>query len=418
MQSKLVMAFSLIALLVTSTFATTNQAYAAGITKFRIDESGVATIAGEKHHVSLSLDGGFRTGEVVSATNKGLVTIDGANYSVSSATIKVDHTGKKVSISIKLSSSGSIRATMIFHDGIDLSKTTTISTKRGSIVALVLGTTYKVRTIGSAILSLEIIESNISKINNFMISGSPGDDQYTATFQLQDKNLAPFGTDCKVTLSIKDEKNRILYQNEFNVSQSDFKTYEYTFTGNSFLAYSWTFPTSEVKPGFGFFGQAELTFTDSFGVPVKSTYNSISIPRLTDEEIQKINDDAYRKSATTIDQTIEKGPLRITVESAGYYTIDSFGTDKKLYRVDLAITNTGSEAGYPPSDYVILDGDGNQYDNDYHGTFDYKNIYPGVTVRGYQTFDPMPEGLPSLKLVITKNSYPSDYVWEFALPPS
>jgi hypothetical protein len=214
---------------------------------------------------------------------------------------------------------------------------------------------------------------------------------------------------------IKDEKSRILYQKEFTVTQSDFQIYQYTFTGNSFLAYSWIFPASEVKPGFGYSGQAELTFTDSFGVSIKSTDNAVSIPRLTDEEIQKMNNDAYMKSATTIDQTIEKGSLRITVESAGYYTIDSFGTDKKLYRVDLAITNIGAEADYLPYDYVILDRNGNQYDKDYHGTIDFKNVHPGVTVGGYQTFDPMPEGSTGLKLVISKNSYPQDYVWEFVI---
>lgn len=129
-----------------------------------------------------------------------------------------------------------------------------------------------------------------------------------------------------------------------------------------------------------------------------------------------MNEDAYKESSVRVGKTIENGSFRITVERVGYYTIDYVGEDKKLFRVDLAITNIGSEPEYLPSDYVILDKEGNQYDRDYNGTKEYKNVYPGVTVRGYQTFDAMKESTTELILHITKNSFPHDFSWEFAIP--
>jgi hypothetical protein len=162
MQRTLPIALSLVAILMISTIVATHPAYAASITKFKIEESGTATLAGKKHNISFSLEGSFRLAERASSNAKGAVTIDDTSYPSSSSVVKVDPSGKKVSISIKLPSKGSVRATMIFPGGVDLGKPATVSSRHGSIIASISGSTYKVKTVSSTSITLETIESNIS----------------------------------------------------------------------------------------------------------------------------------------------------------------------------------------------------------------------------------------------------------------
>lgn len=267
-----------------------------------------------------------------------------------------------------------------------------------------------------------VTATSVSRIDRLFVLGSSSENAYQARFTLVDANQAELGEDGDVSFVIVDSANRSLYERNFSVKKNDFQTYQLVLTGQPFLAYVWEFPTSDVRPGIGTFGTAKVTFTSNDGQVFTSTYDAVSIPKLSDEEVKKIYEEEYLKTAKEVGSTVTKGSFQITLVRVGWYehlAYDTWGDPVTDFRADITIKNIGPEPEYIPSSFVIIDGNGNQYDSNFRGTITFREIYPGVTVQGYELFEGLGPDTSHIRLftkdtIINESTYRlEDIYWEF-----
>lgn len=223
-------------------------------------------------------------------------------------------------------------------------------------------------------------------------------------FLLEDKNGKNVQSDGSVDLEIFDEAGNSLYHNKFNVKASEFVDYGFALTGQKIgKAYEWRVPMSEIKKGVSFigYGKATLIFTTPQGVKLKAIDEVVPIPTYTEEELKQMAEEEYEKSAITVNQKISKGSFEVAVTKVGFFTSYELDEKKQYFRVDMEVKNIGSEAEYfDPSSIVIIDGQGNQYEETYGGTLDtFSKIYPGITKKGYILFENVPDSVTSVKLM-------------------
>ena len=391
--------------------------------------------------------------------------------------------------------------------------------------------------------------SNISSIQNFIVTGSPDEDKYRLRFTLSDAGFAQIREAGHVSLKILDSQQNTLYSESFAVHKSDFGTYHLVLTGEEFLAYVWEIPTHKVKKGVGAYGSAKIVFTDGGGNKFSSE-NSVFVSEYTDEELaathekkfaktadpinlqlemdglqvdlkrggiyeffewsdkksgfradfvienisnepvslstynsfiqtmdgrqyedssfsgtlesgtvlpgsviggymlfemnqdpadvksltldteyvfdlvnnrtytlEQLREETYEKNAVEVGRDIEAGSFKITLTKVGSYEFSTWGNTKSGFRADFVVENIGTEPEHIPSrsNIILLDGRGNQYEQSYGGTLEYKKIHPGVTEAGYVIFEDYAGDTPEITIIATKSSYPEDYVWTWVV---
>jgi len=126
------------------------------------------------------------------------------------------------------------------------------------------------------------IEIQPKSFRLLVINGSPEVGSYTVLFALQDENQTNGPSNGYVMLKIRDGRGTILYDNEFKVRSSDFRSYDDPLHGGRVIGYSWQIPVANVSQGVPDqqgYGEAELTFLSFGGHSVTDTYK-VKIPSL------------------------------------------------------------------------------------------------------------------------------------------
>ena len=121
--------------------------------------------------------------------------------------------------------------------------------------------------------------SNINRIDDFVIQGHGNADTYHLRLKLISIDEREIAADGTISISIMDNKNRILYLDAFSVRKSDFTTSLDTFNGKEILIYTWEIPVSDVKYGYGKLGIANIVFTDRVNNSFSNKFDKVSIPQ-------------------------------------------------------------------------------------------------------------------------------------------
>lgn len=259
----------------------------------------------------------------------------------------------------------------------------------------------------------QIMTSKYSPANINLFSSAKEGDIIRFYFLLEDENGRNIPSDGHVIVEIFDDSYNSLYYKEFDVKASEFVDYQFKLTGQDIgKAYEWRVPISEIKKGvssFGF-GTAVLTFVTPSGKELHAEDTTVEIPTYTDEELAQMAEEEYNKNAIIVDKKIRHGNFEVTVTKVGFFSPYEWGEKRQYFRADMKVKNVGRESDYfSPSGMVIIDNQGNQYENTYGGTLDtFSKIYPGVTKKGYILFEDVPTSLTSVKLVF-ELGYDADF---------
>lgn len=155
-------------------------------------------------------------------------------------------------------------------------------------------------------------------------------------------------------------------------------------------------------------GKSVLIFTTIDGREGKVTYDYVTIPKYSDEEIKAIYENQYLQSAKTIGQTTTRGDFEVTLVRVGYFThlkYDTWGDEVTDFRADIKVKNIGtSSESFSSYDAAMIVGS-NQYNYDYNSKFDGSNIYPGVIKEGYILYENVPKNISGQVKIIVGGAY-------------
>jgi len=259
--------------------------------------------------------------------------------------------------------------------------------------------------------------SSISGIDQFMISGdAENDGNYKLFLSLFNERQQQISSDGRVSLSISDKNDNVLYNKQFTLSRVQFGTYAYQFTGAEIYGYGWNIPKNELKKGMSDYGVAKLVFTDPSGYEFTATDDYVSIPAMTSDEIVQYYEAQYLKSAKSAGVSDVSGDFRVTIERFGNFEhpkYGSYGDIVKVFRIDITLKNLGSSDEYPPDNFVIVDTDSNQHNAGYQSDMPYDEVLAGAVIKGSIIFDDLGTSTPA-QLYIKKYGYPEDFVWAFS----
>lgn len=280
----------------------------------------------------------------------------------------------------------------------------------GNATATIKFTTTEGKILTGTFSNLVLIPpAKPSSLTNFVVVRDA--ERYTAWFILTDENNREISANGNASLSIVSNSGRVLYLTSFAVSADDFKTSDHK-------EYLWTFPISEVKNAIGT-GDAKLTFKTSDGKTLTTAISNVQLPTLyTEEQRNQAAEEDYLASAVSVNQKVAEGNFEVTLVRVGHYTYLPPGTYSEVtnYRADFIITNIGSGYTYLPYSYLIVDDGSNQYDKEYGGTLEFKEVHSGVTVNGYQLYRDVSDQASLIKVIVREGSYPSATAWEFTVP--
>ena len=141
-------------------------------------------------------------------------------------------------------------------------------------------------------------------------------------FLLEDINSQNTVSDGHVEIIIYDVMDHTLYNDEFDVSSSDFVDYEFQLTGTGIgKAYEWRIETSDIEKSYSRleWGRALLTFVTSEGGSMSAEYELVEIPIYNEEEIETIQEELYDENAVSFNEKITKGNFEVTVNKAGFF---------------------------------------------------------------------------------------------------
>lgn len=236
-----------------------------------------------------------------------------------------------------------------------------------------------------------------------------------ARFCLLDENKDPTSSQGTLSVTIKDETQKIVYSGSKIVNKADYAWYTKTLTGEKIYAYVWQIPYSSLQKGIGY-GNATMRFTLPTSIYFQVYDDMVTIPTYTEEELLALYETQYQAKSTVIGQSLTKGSFKITVTRMGKYTYRpySWSDEKTYFRVDFEVQNIASKSDYLfESNFVILDNLNNQYDQQYGGTLDLGELYAGVIRKGYLIFPELNPQANRIKILVTKSGYPTDTTWEF-----
>lgn len=262
---------------------------------------------------------------------------------------------------------------------------------------------------------------SISRIGELAVyTKGPGLDVW---FNLLDKDGRQVKTNGDLEFTIWSKGDKIVYQMKTTVTKADFKRVERLFGREKLLVYTWFIPFDEIERYISDRGRARLVFTPEGQpplTPVEDDY--VEIPKMTDAEIIQLFESRFQQAAQVLQETATKGNFSITLVRFGLFThleYETWGDEVTHLRMDLSVTNIGSEKDYLfESDAVVLDDLGNQYDAEWDGTLDLGELYPDVRREGYLLFPVPKKEATQIRLLVTKSAYPEDITYEFTISMS
>jgi hypothetical protein len=133
--------------------------------------------------------------------------------------------------------------------------------------------------ISKKIPSITLSSTDIERIDDFVVLGYYATGKYNLRFTLLDINKREVARDGTISLSIVDNKNRILYLDAFSIRQNDFVEMWITSSNDNKLVYAWDIDSSKIKRGYGTFGIAKIVFIDRAGNQFSNTYDKVPIPQ-------------------------------------------------------------------------------------------------------------------------------------------
>lgn len=228
-------------------------------------------------------------------------------------------------------------------------------------------------------------------IDGFSVS-QEGDELYVR-FSLIDGNGQETAADGTVVMVLMDNSERVLYRGEFNVVTDDFKSYYFKTSGQKFFAYLWSIPLSEVEKSSSVFGKAKLSFITTSGEKFESTNDYVVVPSYNEDELEKLNDEMYSKSAVEVGVMDDLDGLELLITKAGRFSpLVRYGRGGTSLRIDLEVTNKGkSDDALYVHNAILMDQLGDEHLVESFKTFDGKSISLGERRTGYLIFSGVPE---------------------------
>lgn len=221
-------------------------------------------------------------------------------------------------------------------------------------------------------------------------------------FLLEDRSGINTYSNGHAKMIIFDNANNTLYTQEFTVKTTEFVDYQFKLTGQGIgKAYEWRVPLKDIQKGMSSygFGKSFLTFTTPDNTILTAEDTLVQIPTYTQEEIASMQETEYQQSAVNVNKVVTKGNFKVTVTKAGFYNTVEWDQKKHYLRVDMEVTNIGSQSEYfSPSGTSIIDSQSNQHDYSYGGTLDlFSSVYPSIIKKGSVLF----EGISTSESVVT-----------------
>ncbi|MCK4808511.1 MAG: DUF4352 domain-containing protein [Candidatus Aenigmarchaeota archaeon] len=242
--------------------------------------------------------------------------------------------------------------------------------------------------------------SNAEFIGNFIAIAD--ENKIEARFSLMDSSKEYVSGDGNGQIRIVNSDEETVYTGTINVNKESFGTYTLLLTGENFLAYVWEIPITEIKKSVSSSGTMYLNFKTKNAEFEELDTSLWGLPTYTEEELAKLNEEDYSKSAISTNKQLSKGSFEVIVTRVGFFTpLVAWGDKKEYFRVDMEAKNIGNEKEYfSPLGLAILDNQGNQYETEYGGTLDtFSQIYPSVKKSGYILFEKIPKTTQTIKLV-------------------
>ncbi len=245
-----------------------------------------------------------------------------------------------------------------------------------------------------------------SLINEFVVLEKPSGD-LQVQFSIAGVQGGYTYAEGDLTITITDNTGRDLYKHTKRITKSDFGTLTRTLTGAESYGYLDIISVYSIDKGYSNYGSAKLKIDTGEGV-LTAENDFVSIPHYSDEEIEERLAARFRASAKEISMTRSCGDFQITLERAGFYTVQSYSGSEQMFRIDLAAKNADAQtADLYTYDAAIIQK-GKQYKRDYGSEFDASDVHGGVTVNGYLLFD-TPETLQGDMKIFIGKTYTEDY---------
>lgn len=188
------------------------------------------------------------------------------------------------------------------------------------------------------------------------------------------KDVAVAGT---LKFEIKDILGRKLFEKSYSIKVSD---YEYT-------RYSFVIPSKEIQTSFN--GRANIEFKLQVGSESFDTIKTLtSLPKLSENEQDKVLLEDYLKTTKTDGRTVSKGDFKVTLKSYGLFKRPSYSEIEEYLRFDVLVENTSSKK-QPFYLYPKIKYSGKEYDNSYYSELDsgLEYLEPDMKLEGYILFD-------------------------------
>ncbi len=234
-------------------------------------------------------------------------------------------------------------------------------------------------TTSSAVTKLEV--PNVpTTITDFSVSRSG--ENYTLSFSLVDKDSTKLNASGSTKLKIVDQSSKVLYEESFDVSDSDFTS----------AGYTKTIEVSKVNKTVASSGTALISFVPDEGTEITGN-SSVDVPIYTLSELEAMNENDYIKSATAVGKTVSKYAFDVTLVRIGFYTKVEGSDEKIYYRADISVKNKFAvETEFKASTGKLTVG-GNSYTPDVQSTLKTANVKGGSAATGYLLFKDVPSSI-------------------------
>lgn len=179
--------------------------------------------------------------------------------------------------------------------------------------------------------SIKNIVPDKSPVGIIALSSSKTGENYTFSFSLVDKSSEKVNASGNVSLKVLDQSNKLLYEENFEVRETDFSS----------GIYSKLVDATKVNKSVSGNGTANITFLPSTGSELSSSTN-VEVPVYSTTELQGVNENEYQSSARVVGKSVSKFLFDVTVVKMGFFDRLEAGTTTTYFRVDLKVKNTGA----------------------------------------------------------------------------
>ncbi|MBI4010573.1 MAG: hypothetical protein HY361_05340 [Candidatus Aenigmarchaeota archaeon] len=228
-------------------------------------------------------------------------------------------------------------------------------------------------------LGLVKSEENKAPANVVDFSASKAGVNYSFSFSLVDKDAVKVNSSGNATLKVFDKSNKLLYEESFEIFETDFPS----------LVYTKAVDESKVGKSISSSGNATIKFVTSSGGELSNS-TGVEVPILTLSEIEKMYEDDYTNAATNVDKTVTKYSFDATVVKIGYFTKAEGSNTNIYFRVDLRVKNIYAVENEFKTSTAKLTIGGTTYSPDPQSPFKTGNIKGGEIKQNYLLFKDVP----------------------------